>query len=67
MDAAVKEMRVGTTNGWDDVEEHYFGQGEAAADPGDCVARRRWRSIILSCVIIAISGAVMGLMIWGGR
>lgn len=62
-------MGMGTSGGgWDEVEEHYFGQehryyGEAR----DCVARRRWRSVILSCVIIAIAGAVMGLMIWGGR
>lgn len=57
---------MGTSGGWNDVEEHFFGQDEQPyANSPD--SARRWRMIILSCVIIAISGAVMGLMIWGGR
>lgn len=61
------------TSGDPSDDTKYFDQYdriwmEASAEAAaDSEARRRWRSIILSSVIIVIAGAVMGLMIWGGR
>ena len=61
------------TSGDPNDDTRYFSQADRQfldqrqAEFDEYWARRRWGSIILSCTIIAIAGAVMALMVWGGR